>query len=626
MPLKSGKSRKAISANVRELINTGRPQKQAVAIALDKARKYDRGGSIGPAPKSHKLVGEFRDPLERAGGLPWLLEYGRNPKAVDRSLGARRQRDPNESMPGNWYGPVKAADGGVIDDLRESLEMRAADQTDPSAEKGLTTVHDIASALPVIGNAMAAADAYGATGDALRAARRGEYGRAAADAGIAGMSALGALSPLPWGARAGRAAREGRDAVNVLVPAADDNAAALAREMTAEGYPVEKMWKDVRRTPGPEGIIREEIPDFDMSIKTGRNPQPGDVISAANLVRHPRLFERYPEIGRKPVYITDAVDRMGKPVVRTTEGGGGYQVNLSVPSLRRAFAKLFQYDVSNAGGLSQPLRHGPVETERALDSARTRADLLDPANRDAVDAYLDKLADVRDQYDMRREFEGFTRQGGRSDAAAYVGSRNAGNIEGHIAALRSEQGSEGARLWPYRRKQGSKSEERLARPFNDMTVLPPEGLEGDDLLAFIERWGKYGAGRGKFANGGVVNGGHIHEGGVRGRTRGRQDALAVSVPPGAYVIPADVVAALGEGNSEAGMAALEERFGNGAGGNPARRCADGGSVPILISDGEFVISPESVERAGGARVIDRFVLRTRKAFARHLGRLMPPNK
>ena len=39
MPLKKGKSKAAISSNVRELMSTGRPQRQAVAIAMNVAGK-----------------------------------------------------------------------------------------------------------------------------------------------------------------------------------------------------------------------------------------------------------------------------------------------------------------------------------------------------------------------------------------------------------------------------------------------------------------------------------------------------------------------------------------------------------------------------------------------------------
>lgn len=125
-----------------------------------------------------------------------------------------------------------------------------------------------------------------------------------------------------------------------------------------------------------------------------------------------------------------------------------------------------------------------------------------------------------------------------------------------------------------------------------------------------------------------ANGGAVTIGPVVGATGGRADELPVSVPSGSFVIPADIVSGLGEGNTLAGMRKLEETFGaakpSGAGGGPA--------VPIKISDGEFVLTPEQVAQIGGGdmdtghKILDQLVVKLRQQIVNHMANLPPPSK
>lgn len=134
---------------------------------------------------------------------------------------------------------------------------------------------------------------------------------------------------------------------------------------------------------------------------------------------------------------------------------------------------------------------------------------------------------------------------------------------------------------------------------------------------------------------------------------GRTDHLPVKARAGAYVVPADIVSALGQGNSLAGAKILDEMFrtgpygvpiprGGGRGAGPPRgpgralNYAQGGAteeeVPILAAGGEYMISPEQVRAVGagdltrGHDVLDRFVMAERRKLRRTLAKLKPPKK
>ena len=109
---------------------------------------------------------------------------------------------------------------------------------------------------------------------------------------------------------------------------------------------------------------------------------------------------------------------------------------------------------------------------------------------------------------------------------------------------------------------------------------------------------------------------HLHVGPIHSPVAGRTDHLPMHVPSGSYVIPADIISAMGEGNTMAGFKQMKRVFGGmpysgaampyGASGGPYGAQmpgkAGGGytdSVPIVAAGGEYVLSPEQVRAAGG---------------------------
>lgn len=124
---------------------------------------------------------------------------------------------------------------------------------------------------------------------------------------------------------------------------------------------------------------------------------------------------------------------------------------------------------------------------------------------------------------------------------------------------------------------------------------------------------------------------------LHGATGGQADQVKTQAPPGSFVVPAEVVAGLGQGNTLAGARVMQSILDTGPRGTPLSRgtrgrgpprppsvpaelrggLKEGGEVPLFeakargggktepgktpvdLSHGEFVISPEHVKAWGG---------------------------
>lgn len=196
-----------------------------------------------------------------------------------------------------------------------------------------------------------------------------------------------------------------------------------------------------------------------------------------------------------------------------------------------------------------------------------------------------------------------------------------------------------------------------------MTTIGPTKVAKDQAVRFALSMGKAQT-RPKFAAGGVV-------GPLLDTGPGRVDTLPISVPPGSYVVPADVVSGMpgAQGNSLAGHVALNKMMnalplapdkapygadtpnlarartipGLGSQHHLMANELDknkGGRVPedhgepidIVAAGGEHVLSPEEVKRVGmgnlerGHAILDEFVKEVRKRNIAELRKLPGPVK
>ena len=144
----------------------------------------------------------------------------------------------------------------------------------------------------------------------------------------------------------------------------------------------------------------------------------------------------------------------------------------------------------------------------------------------------------------------------------------------------------------------------------------------------------------------------VHTGPIHSAVAGRTDHLPVHVPSGSYVIPADVVSGMGEGNTNAGFKVVKRMFaglpygkkpaqpydqsgglyGSGVGVGHAKGGKTGNDVRVVVAGGEYTLTPEEVMAAGdgdldrGHRVLDAFVQQMRGHIVKTMSKLPGPKR
>ena len=121
----------------------------------------------------------------------------------------------------------------------------------------------------------------------------------------------------------------------------------------------------------------------------------------------------------------------------------------------------------------------------------------------------------------------------------------------------------------------------------------------------------------------------VFHGPLKAAIPGRTDRLPIHVHSGSYVLPADIVSGLAEGNTEAGYEIVrrmieDQKAKGGSVGMQQKYGLHGhyhepkSIVPVIVAGGEYILTPEEVEAFGdgdlnaGHKVLDAFVKSQRK--------------
>lgn len=113
---------------------------------------------------------------------------------------------------------------------------------------------------------------------------------------------------------------------------------------------------------------------------------------------------------------------------------------------------------------------------------------------------------------------------------------------------------------------------------------------------------------------------------IAGGGPGRTDTVDTNVAGETFIIPADIVSAVGDGNTDHGFSVLSSMFPA-----PSENHAPAtGKVPVKLANGEYAVSPEYVFKLGkgnpkkGHALLHQFVNKVRADHIKTLKKLPQP--